>query len=158
MTCHLVICRGKKSAREEKLRERRRICKIFKKKSNQNSKTVALLASLPLPPSLIVPVLSRFDFSKATTSLSFFLSHLSRSGVAQPSSFLSPRFVSLPAALQIRWGPYFFIGTFYPDDCPSGRIFTNNFRKHVFGQLSPKSFASFWLLSHPSFLFPFNFA
>lgn len=73
-----------KKEKGENGRERgRRIKKNRKKKKklNQNSKSVCS-SSFPNPyPSLIVPVLSRFDFSKATTSLSFFLSHLSRSGV-----------------------------------------------------------------------------
>ena len=54
-----------------------------KKSQTETASLFALLASLPLPlPPLIVPVLSRFDFSKATTFLSLF--HFS---FAQPSSF-----------------------------------------------------------------------
>lgn len=157
MTCHLGICRseGGKGAREfsrERAREKR---KKKKKSQTETASLFALLAPLPLPlhtpPNSSRP-LTLWHQQGDDLSLLFLFSF------AQPqTSFFSLSVLSLaPLLCKSDGGPHFSLGTFWPDDYLSGRIFTNNFRKHVFGHLRLESSLLLDFFSHPAFLFPFN--
>ena len=150
MTCHLGICRRRKR-RKAILRETEG--RKEKKKSNGNCKSVCSSSfSTPTPTPLIVPVLSRFDFSKAMTSLSISLSF---SFVQQSTLFFSLPVLSLARRSANQMGaPTFLSGLFTQTIVLSGRIFANNFRKHVFGhpRLKGSLLFGFFLIHHSCFL------